>query len=133
MGRAPGSSYIYYYPCISHIMKYTTGWESNWKKAPILCEKYEYQFPRFFRCDGSWGFSHGLISKAFSTRRVFLTFPKLWKGDEKTHAFPIWWSIPQDGNLIEKKYPFYWKCVGTNFPGFPYSMGFAVFSDTFEN
>ena len=28
------------------MMKYTIGWESNGKKAPILWEKYEYQFPR---------------------------------------------------------------------------------------
>ena len=34
-------------PCISHIIKYTIECESNGKKAPILWEKYEYQFPRF--------------------------------------------------------------------------------------
>ena len=33
---------------ISHMMKYTIGWEPNEKKAPMLCEKYEYQFPSFF-------------------------------------------------------------------------------------
>ena len=33
-------------PCISHMLKYTIGWESDGKKAPILWEKYEYQFPR---------------------------------------------------------------------------------------
>ena len=33
-------------PCISRMMKYTIGWESDGKKAPILWEKYEYQFPR---------------------------------------------------------------------------------------
>ena len=33
-------------PYISHVMKSTIGWESNGKKAPILWEKYEYQFPR---------------------------------------------------------------------------------------
>ena len=33
-------------PCISHMTKYAIGWESNGKKAPILREKYEYQFPR---------------------------------------------------------------------------------------
>ena len=33
-------------PCISHMMKYTIGWESNGRKAPIIWEKYEYQFPR---------------------------------------------------------------------------------------
>ena len=32
--------------CISQMMKYAIGWESNGKKAPILREKYEYQFPR---------------------------------------------------------------------------------------
>ena len=33
-------------PCISHMTKYAIGWESNGNKAPILREKYEYQFPR---------------------------------------------------------------------------------------
>ena len=33
-------------PCISHMMKYAIGCEFNGKKAPILWEKYEYQFPR---------------------------------------------------------------------------------------
>ena len=39
-------------PCISHIMKYTTGWESNGKKSPILWEKYQYQFLRSCPYDG---------------------------------------------------------------------------------
>ena len=33
-------------PCISHMLKYTIGWKSDGKKAPILWEKYDYQFPR---------------------------------------------------------------------------------------
>ena len=33
-------------PCISHMLKYTIGWELDGKKAPILWEKYDYQFPR---------------------------------------------------------------------------------------
>ena len=33
-------------PCISHMMKYTIGWESDGKYAPILWGKYEYQFSR---------------------------------------------------------------------------------------
>ena len=33
-------------PCISHMIKYTIGWRSNGKKAPILWEMYEY-FPDF--------------------------------------------------------------------------------------
>ena len=39
-------------PCISHVIKYTIGWESNGKKSPILWEKYEYQFPRFSTYNG---------------------------------------------------------------------------------
>ena len=34
-------------PCISHMMKHAIGWELDGKKANILWEKYEYQFPRF--------------------------------------------------------------------------------------
>ena len=34
------------------MMKYIIGWESNGKKAPILWEKYEYQFPRFTPYEG---------------------------------------------------------------------------------
>ena len=33
-------------PCISHMLKYTIGWELDGKKAPILWEKYGYRFPR---------------------------------------------------------------------------------------
>ena len=40
-------------------MKSTVGWESNGKKAPILWEKYEYQFPRSSPHDGfCWIFSY---------------------------------------------------------------------------
>ena len=34
------------HPCISHMLKYTIGWESNGKKASILWEKYGYPFSR---------------------------------------------------------------------------------------
>ena len=33
-------------PCISHMLKYTIGWKLDGKEAPILWEKYDYQFPR---------------------------------------------------------------------------------------
>ena len=35
-------------PCISHMLKYTIGWESHGEKAPMLWGRYEYQFPRLF-------------------------------------------------------------------------------------
>ena len=31
---------------ISHMLKYTIGWKSDGKKAPMLWEKYGYRFPR---------------------------------------------------------------------------------------
>ena len=39
-------------PCISHMLKYTIRWESNGKNAPILWEKYEYQFARLYSYHG---------------------------------------------------------------------------------
>ena len=40
------------------------------------------------------------ISQAF--RWILLHFPVLSKVNGETRAFFIWWSIPQDGNLMEK-------------------------------
>ena len=34
------------------VLKYTIGWESNDKKAPILWKKHEYQSPRFTPYNG---------------------------------------------------------------------------------
>ena len=45
-------------PYISHVMRSTIGWESNEKKAPILWEKYAYQFLSSSPCNGfRWIFS----------------------------------------------------------------------------
>ena len=63
-------------PCISHIMNYIPQ-DVNLmrKKAPILWEKYEYQFPRFSTYDGFSriftgtnfpGFYHSMGFRAFS-------------------------------------------------------------------
>ena len=68
--------------CIFHMMKHTTGWESNGKKVPTLWEKYEYQFLRLFPIQ--W---------------VLLNFQVLWKSEEETHTFPTWWSFNWQGNL----------------------------------
>ena len=35
-------------PCIFNMMKYNIAWKSNGKKASLLWEKYEYQFPMAF-------------------------------------------------------------------------------------
>ena len=39
-------------PCISHMMKYTIGWDSNEKKHPYYGKSYDYQFPRFSTYNG---------------------------------------------------------------------------------
>ena len=142
-------------PRISHMMKYTIGWESNGKKVPILWEKSDYQFPRFSPYDGFccifpyYGKLMGKpmhfpydevyhrmgirwekttltmgevwlpISQVFPIQWVLLHFPVLWEIDGKTHAFSIWWSIPQDGNRMGKKYPYCGKSMITNLPGSP--------------
>ena len=59
-------------PCISHIM---------------FCRSFREPISQTFPYDGLF---------------PFLPFPMLWESDEKTRAFPIWWSIPQDKNLMEK-------------------------------
>ena len=72
------------------------------------------------------------ISQVLPIQWVFLHFPVLWEIDGNTHALPIWWSIPQDGSQMGKKNPHYGRSVITNFPGFPHTMGFVVFSRTME-
>ena len=94
-------------PCISHIIKYTIGCESNGKKAPMLWEKYEFKFSSSPHTMGFVGFSRNQIPrlfpgtnpKAFLIQWIFLPFSMLWEIDEKTYAFLIWWDIPQYGNL----------------------------------
>ena len=101
-------------PCISHIIKYTIGCKSNGKRTSILWEKYEYQFPRFPTYHGFYKIFLRANLPRFSIRWVFLSFAMLWESDEKNHAFPIWWSIPKDGNLMES--PILWKKYWIQFP-----------------
>ena len=154
-------------PCITHMMKYTTGWESNGKKQSYYGKSVGTYFPGFLHSSG------------------FAIFSMIWENDEKTLAFPILWSIPRDRNLMEKttilwklhtiqfprlppferfcrlfhdmgeywgnpsifhmmKYTTGWEpneksihtnrnYIQTNFPGFPHSRGFATFSMIWEN
>ena len=120
-------------PCISHIIKYSIGCESNGKKAPILSEKYEYQFPGFSTYHGFCrifpetnfpGFSHAMGFHGFS------------------QAMRNWWENPCISNMMKhttgweshgKKHPFYGKSMRTNFPDLPHSIGFADFSNAMEN
>ena len=85
---------------VSHIIKYTIGCQSNGKKAPILWEKYEYQFPRL---STYVGFCMILTGTNFPVFSHSMSFPDF------SHAMGSWWEIPrishmipQDGNLLEK-------------------------------
>ena len=66
-------------------------------------------------------------------RWVWLSFPMLWEIDEKTNAFPIWWSVPQDGNLMEKITHTMRKVWVTIFQVLPHTMGLTVFSHVMGN
>ena len=44
-------------PYISHMLKYTIGWELDRKKAPMLWENYGYRFPDFPHTIGFVAFS----------------------------------------------------------------------------
>ena len=41
-------------------------------------------------------------SKPLSIQWILLHFPMLWEIDGEKHAIPMWWSILQDENIIEK-------------------------------
>ena len=96
--------------CIFHSIKHTTGWESNGRKPPILWESLETNF------------------QAVPTGCILLCFPMLWDIDGKPRVFSMWWSIPWDKNLMEKKHPHFGKSMGTNFLGSSHKMGFVFFS-----
>ena len=71
-------------PHISHVMKSTIGWESNKKKAPILWEKYEYQFPRSSPYDR--------IDCIFSCYGKLMGKPMHFPYDEVYHRMGIEWE-----------------------------------------
>ena len=112
-------------PCISHIIKYTIECESNWKKAPILWENYDYQFPRFSTCDEFCRIFPEIDFSGFSHSMGFPAFSCLRKLTRKLIHFPyneVYDRMQSNG----KNHPFYGKSMGTNFPGIPHSMGFTM-------
>ena len=99
-------------PCISHMMKYIIGLESDGKKVPILWEKYDYQFPRFSLYNG-----------------FCCIFPYYGKSMGKSMHFPY----DEVYHRMGKNYPYYGKSMITNFLGFPHTMGFVAFSHAVGN
>ena len=88
---------------ISHVMKYITGWESVWRNASILWEKYEYHnFP---------GFPLG-----------FVTFSRAignsWRNPSISHMMKYATRWESNG----KNHSYHRKNMGTNVPGFTHLM-----------
>ena len=80
-------------PCISHMLKYSIGWESTGKKAPILWENYGYRFPRFSRYHG------------FSF--IFLYCGKLWGNPCISHMLKYtirWEPNGKKASILWEKY-----------------------------
>ena len=116
-------------PCISHITKHTMECESNFKKAPILSEKYEYRFPRFSTYDG---FCNIFPEINFLGLSHSMGFPSI------SHASGNWRENPGISHMVKyatgwqsngKNHTFYGKNMGTNFPGIPHSMGFICYGE----
>ena len=105
-------------PCISHMLKYTIGWELNVKKAPIIWEKYEYQFPRlspyhgfcfiFLCCEKFMGkhkhfpFSEVYHRMGIGWEKSTHTMGKVWLSISQT--FPVPWDLLH--------FPFQWEIYG---------------------
>ena len=105
-------------PCISHMLKYTIGWESDGKKAPILWEKYEYQFPRL---SPYHGFCCILpYCGKFMGKPMHFPYAKLyhWMGlgwEKSTHIMgKVWLSISQTFYVpwVLLHFPVLWKIYG---------------------
>ena len=92
-------------PCIAHIIKCTTGCESNRKKAPILLGKYEYEFPRFPTYDGFCRIYPGTNFIGFSHS---MGFPAI------SHAMGDWWENPCISHMM--KYTTGWESYEEKLP-----------------
>ena len=98
---------------ISHMMNFITEWKSGWRNAPILWEKYEYQFPRL-----SPGFCY-----------IFPCYGKLMGKPMHFSYIEVYHRWKSNG----KEHPYYGKNMGTNFAGFAHLMVFAEFSHAIKN
>ena len=115
---------------ISHIMKYTTGWQSNGKNHPFYGKSMGTNFP---------GIPH---SMGFTMLREIW-----WENPCISHVnkYTIGWeSNGKKSPILWEKYEYQFPrfstyngfsriLPGTNFPDFPHSMGLAVFSHVMGN
>ena len=94
-------------PCISDVMKYITWWKLNEKKALILWEKYEYQFPRSSSYNG--------FCCIFPYYGKLMGKPMHFPYDEVYHRMGIGWE----------KIPILWEKYDYQFPRFSPYNGFC--------
>ena len=108
-------------PCISHIIKYTIECESNGKKAPILWEKYEYQFPRFSTYNGFWRIFSGTNFPDFPHSMGLAVFSHVMRNywENKCISHVMKYTIKWESN--GKKASIIWEKYELQFPRFsPY-------------
>ena len=120
-------------PCISHMLKYSIGWESDGKKAPILWEKYEYQFPRLspyhgFCCIFPYCGKFMGKPKHFPYAEVY---HRIWIGWKKgTHTIgKVWVSVFQTFAIawVLLHFPILWEIYGETY-SFPIWWHRLIFS-----
>ena len=105
-------------PSISHMMKYTVGWESYGEKSPIPWKRYKYQFPRFTPCEGFWyifPYYEKLMGKPMHFRyaEVYHRMEIGW--GKSTHTMgKVWLLIPPTFPIpwVLLHFPVMWEICG---------------------
>ena len=120
-------------PCISHVIKYTIGWQSNGGKKPYYAKSMSASFPGFLNTMDFVGYSQEPISQALPIRWIWLPFPMAAKWWENTYISHVMkYTIEWESNGKKTPIP-YRKSMSTNFSGSPHTMGFVAFSCTVGN
>ena len=93
----PGSAHAMGFVILSRAMGYL--WEnSNIFRMIKYIKEWNLMERRTYTMGKLWE----LIFQILPVRWILLHFPMLWKIYEKTQVLLMWWSIPKDGNLMEK-------------------------------
>ena len=88
------------FPCYGKLMgkpiyfTYYEVYHRMWKKHPYYGKSMSTNFPGFPQTVGFVGYFRETTSQTFPIQWVWLSLPMLWEINEKTHASPMWWSIP---------------------------------------
>ena len=102
--------YLWENSCISRMMKYITGWESNGKKDLYYGKTMGTNFPDSPRTVDFVAFSHAMEN--------------LWKNPSTSHVKKCTKRWKSNG----KKHPYYGKSMTTNFHCLTHLTGFVAFS-----